>query len=794
MKIAFLIHNAYGIGGTIRATGNLASALAARHDVEIVSVYRGADTPQLPPGPGVRLVPLIDIRKDTGKGAGRDLDHELQREPSALLPGGEASLTAFTRLADERVAAYLAATDADVVVATRPGLVVYLARLARERGFLRIGQEHLIHGSHPPAVREAQDAAIPLLDAYTTVSEGDAATHRAHLPGVRTPVVALPNAVPAPPVEPSSGDARLVVAAGRLIPVKRYPLLVEAFAKVVAERPDWRLRIYGRGPEHAALRERIDRLGLSDHVFLMGPHSPIETEWAKGAVAAVASDYESFGMTIVEAMHCGVPVVATNCPHGPGEIITDGEDGLLVPTGDADALAAGLLALIDDPALRHTMGTAARESAKRYTPARVAERFEDLVRTLRDGAQQGTNAPPDTTTTPTGPTPTPATPARPNNGTTPTPHDNSGAPGPSADATAAPTARTATVHPLRRTARRLLRVLRRRAGTPTPPPTTTPNRAAAPPVPAPLKPLRPRAHARATVDGGLAVRFPRAGVSGQLLTLVGTLRGTDGTAARQRVELPLVADAATGDLTAVLTRTNPLAEGRWDFRVERADDGKRARVGAAYVEQARLLALPLREQEGHVTAWVPYATAGGGLTLRTWRRPAHAELDRIEAGPEALTLTATAHGTAVPLGEHGTLVALPPRDGAEPVELPVTVLDERRLTCTLPYETLTGSTETVEGAWRLRLRPAPGAALVPLGRLAGDNVDRKRTDVYPAGTLPSPLRGTVTVRPVFDPENDLTVDVRPTPKIPEARKILNVREAPDASQEGRKCDPTHNVG
>lgn len=63
----------------------------------------------------------------------------------------------------------------------------------------------------------------------------------------------------------------------------------------------------------------------------MGAHSPIETEWAKGSIAAVSSDAESFGMTLVEAMHCGVPVVSTDCRYGPGEIIANGKDGLLSP-------------------------------------------------------------------------------------------------------------------------------------------------------------------------------------------------------------------------------------------------------------------------------------------------------------------------------------------------------------------------------------------------------------------------------------------------------------------------------
>ncbi|MEV5376935.1 glycosyltransferase [Streptomyces nondiastaticus] len=718
MKIAFLIHNAYGIGGTIRATGNLASALAARHDVELVSVYRSADAPKLPPGRRVRLTSLIDIRKDA---PGSETDNELQQQPSALLPARERDVKAFTRLADLRVAQYLEATDADVVVATRPGLLVHLTRLATERTYVRIGQEHLIHGGHHPEVRAAQDAAIPLLDALTTVSEADAATHRAMLPEARTHIAALPNGVSAAAVEPSDGSAKLVVAAGRLIPVKRYGLLVDAFAKVVAERPDWRLRIYGRGPERTALRERIDELGLNENIALMGPHSPIETEWAKGSIAAVTSDFESFGMTIVEAMHCGVPVVATDCPQGPREIIEDGVAGLLVRPGDADAIAEGLLKLIDDEELRRSMGRAARASAQRYAPAQIAERFEQIVREVRPELL-----------------PEPA----------------------AVKAAEAPDSAPAA---LRRTAARLVRPLRRKAaeaaGVLRP---ARPEATPTPQEPAPLKPLRPRASARATADGGLAVRLPRAGVTGEHLTLTARLRGTDGTGEGERIELPLTRPATgKGPLTAVLDRAGTtLAEGRWDFFVERADDGKRARVAADLVEQARLLTLPLgSDAGGHVTAWVPYATAAGSLTLRTWRRPAHAELDAITVGEASLTVTATLHGTAAPLTPASRLVLVSPEDGSYDVDVPVTALGERQLRCTVPYDLLFARRGTAHDVWRLALRPAPAEPHVPLGRLTGDGVDRKRTDVHPARTLEHPVRGTVAVRPVFDPENDLTLDV-----------------------------------
>ncbi|MEV5506470.1 glycosyltransferase family 4 protein [Streptomyces orinoci] len=386
MKIEFLLHNAYGIGGTIRSTVNLASALADRHDVRIVSVNRPVDRPELDIDPRVTLTPLVDMREGT---EGDEYHTPLNQKPSALfrderIDNGRMAATALT---DERVAAHLAATDADVVIATRPKLIGYLSAYGSDR-YLRLGQEHLTHEAHVTELHRVMDPAIAALDAFTTVSEADAGHYRQALPDARARILSIPNAVPAPAAEPSDGTSKTIVSAGRLVGVKRYDRLIAAFAKVAAERPEWSLRIYGRGPAKAKLRKQIEELGLYERITLMGARSPIETEWSKGAVAAVASDAESFGMTIVEAMHAGLPVIATDCPHGPREIITDGTDGILVPLdgGDAvDAYAQALLKLTGDAELRSRLGAAARTAARRYEPEAIARRYEQLFEELRPG-------------------------------------------------------------------------------------------------------------------------------------------------------------------------------------------------------------------------------------------------------------------------------------------------------------------------------------------------------------------------------------------------------------------------
>ncbi|MEU1374413.1 glycosyltransferase family 4 protein [Streptomyces triculaminicus] len=707
MKISFLLQNAYGIGGTIRSTFNVASALAARHDVEIVSTMRTGEKPSLPLHPKVKLVNLIDQRAEKGA----DRENALLTQDSGYIPPVEAKGAHFNALTDQRVAAHLAETDADVVVATRPGLVMYLAEFGQDR-YLRIGQEHRIYGTHEPTIRAYQDASIPHLDAHTTVSEADARTHREQFPDIRTKLVCLPNGCPPSEVEPSDGSAKLVVAAGRLIPVKRYDLLVKAWETVAATRPDWKLRIYGRGPELPKLRAQIERLGLTEAVTLMGAHSPIETEWAKGSIAAVTSREESFGMTIVEAMGCGVPVVATDCPHGPGEIITDGADGLLVPVGDSDAIAKGLLKLIEDDELRRAMGAAARKSAQRYAPERIADAYLELIDSLGGPRARATEPAP------------------------------------------APTATTAAAEPeqvplgklLRRTAGKIIRPLRRPVA-----------KAAKPPVKTVLKdivvrkPLRPVASCRVDAAGDIHVLVQPKGVSGETLSLTVTRRKEG-----KPIAVPLRPPAADGaPWTAVLERSAlRLGEGRWDLHVVRAEDKARRRVVSHLAEGRGLVELePL--PGGPFTWWVPYPTVDGYLALRAWHRDAHAEARSVRSGDDALTVEGTLHGTEFTSESNPVVIGTPRGEtAASEVSADVEVVDPASFRVTVPYEALRAARSDGEATtWDLALRITPDAEPIRVGRLIGDIVDRNKTDLYPT------VSG---VRPYFTMASDLAVNVPAT--------------------------------
>lgn len=183
---------------------------------------------------------------------------------------------------------------------------------------------------------------------------------------------------------------KAVVQSSRLVDFKNQPLLVRAFIKVHAVHPDWILRLYG--PDSGdGTKEKLERLVRENHaeayVQFLGGSSQLEKELPHSAVFVLSSDYEGMPNVLLEAMALGMPCIATDCPPGaPGELIRDGENGLLVPVGDEDAMAAAICRLIEDPALRRKLGRNARAIRSVAGTEQICRQWEQyLEQVIRNG-------------------------------------------------------------------------------------------------------------------------------------------------------------------------------------------------------------------------------------------------------------------------------------------------------------------------------------------------------------------------------------------------------------------------
>lgn len=168
----------------------------------------------------------------------------------------------------------------------------------------------------------------------------------------------------------------VIVAAGRLSEAKNYPLLIDALA-IVRQRVPARLFILGQGEQESRLRDLAVARGLGDEVRFLGFQANPWKYIARADVLALTSRYEGFGNVLVEAMACGVSVVATSSP-GTREIVSAGEDGLLVERHEPAAVAAALERVLTDDALRGRMSAATRSHAQRFSLPSIAAAYDRL--------------------------------------------------------------------------------------------------------------------------------------------------------------------------------------------------------------------------------------------------------------------------------------------------------------------------------------------------------------------------------------------------------------------------------
>jgi len=207
-------------------------------------------------------------------------------------------------------------------------------------------------------------------------------SHRVQAKGIVLPnPVLLPEGANAtdPEVQPTH---RTVMTMGRLNKVKGHDMLIDAFARIVKDFPDWDLWIYGDGSEREALVSQIHALNLDGRIFLPGNTTQVGAKLREADLFVLPSRVEGFPNALAEAMACGLPVISFDCASGPSELIRDGLDGLLVPPSDIEALSKTMSRLMGNPEERRRLAFRASEVLDRFSLERILGLWETVIQRI----------------------------------------------------------------------------------------------------------------------------------------------------------------------------------------------------------------------------------------------------------------------------------------------------------------------------------------------------------------------------------------------------------------------------
>jgi len=376
MKIAYLVFNLDGMGGTSRSAITQANALAGDHDVTLLSVTRSGEQPHYEIDERIAVRYLVDVRDETNPSVvGVDLPparaRALHARESLIVP--EHWDGQFTALCDLGLEDALPGLDVDVLVTVTPGLLAAAIQLLPPEPVV-VHQEHRSTSDRTSGLDPLLTFA-PRADVVAVFTDAMADWMRDQL-GDRAPeIVTVPNPLPLGFIPRSRLDTPVIAAAGRLAVEKQFPRLIESFAQVADQIPDWRLRIYGTGPKRQELIRLVRKLGVFDRVELPGGVADMRTEWARVSIGALTSRAEGFPLAVQEAMAAGVPVASYDCASGPRALVEHEVNGLLVSPDSIAGMAAALLRLATDDDLRRQLGEGAYRSVSQYDAYAIAERW-----------------------------------------------------------------------------------------------------------------------------------------------------------------------------------------------------------------------------------------------------------------------------------------------------------------------------------------------------------------------------------------------------------------------------------
>ena len=195
-------------------------------------------------------------------------------------------------------------------------------------------------------------------------------------------VKVIPNALTFDSKKVSNLENKKIISVGRLDGQKGYDILIDVWKIVSKKCPDWILEIYGNGIDKENLEIQIKRNKLENSLFLKGTTNNIQNKYLENSIYIMSSRYEGFGMVLIEAMSCGLPVIAFDCKCGPKDIIKNGENGYLCKMFDIKEMSKRMIDLIINKDKRKRIGMQAKKMSLNYSEEKIMKKWEILFMEL----------------------------------------------------------------------------------------------------------------------------------------------------------------------------------------------------------------------------------------------------------------------------------------------------------------------------------------------------------------------------------------------------------------------------
>ena len=374
MKILYQIHSTYNPGGMERVLLNKVRYLVEEKgwDVTVVTTDQHGRPSFYPFPEGVRMIDLgVNYSDDNGRPFMQKLLGYLRRR----------------QVHKKRLKALLEEERPDIVDCFYPGECSFVPSLKDgSRKVMELHQSKLFHHQYNRSglmgladkVRALMDERlVRRFDRFVVLTQEDKEMW-GDMPGIRV----IPNAANFIADKYSDCSAKRVIAVGRLDYQKSFDRLIQVWEKVHLQMPQWRLDIFGQGEWQEMLQRMIGERGLQEVVKLNAPTKNIGKEYSESSMLVMSSHYEGFPMVMIEAMACGLPAVCFDFKCGPRDIISEGENGLIVPDGDIEGMAEAMVRLMKDDDLRKRMGENAKKVVEKYSEDRVMGLWVNLYEEL----------------------------------------------------------------------------------------------------------------------------------------------------------------------------------------------------------------------------------------------------------------------------------------------------------------------------------------------------------------------------------------------------------------------------